>query len=55
MPRLPAPGMIRAWVDDGEGLDMAWVIYPLSVAVLLYGALGLLCISTLVGVGGRRP
>jgi hypothetical protein len=34
---------------------MAWLIYPLFAAVALYGAVGLLCISSLVGFGWRRP
>ncbi len=33
---------------------MAWLIYPLFAAIVLYGAVGLVCISSLVGFGGRR-
>jgi hypothetical protein len=33
---------------------MTWLIYALFAATVLYGAVGLVFISSLVGLGGRR-
>ena len=39
--------------SDAE-VKMAWLIYPLFAATVLYGAVGLVFISSLVGFGTRR-
>jgi hypothetical protein len=33
---------------------MGWLVYPLFGAIVLYGAVGLVCISSLVGFRARR-
>jgi hypothetical protein len=43
----------RAGSRGGE-VKMAWLIYPLFAVTALYGAVGLIFISSLVGLGGRR-
>jgi len=54
MRRLRGQRMIVPQRTIAKGLDMAWVIYPLAAAILLYGALGLVCVSALVGFGSHR-